>query len=167
MIRAVRDLVPFPRSFMTNPQSFSGTFPGISVLMIDPNEDDREYYAKGLRLCSTDYLVFEAGNGRSGLDLYRTHRIDCVIFELSLPDVDALEILATLIPMAHRPTVAVVGLARWSSRALVDIALQKGAQACLIKSETSSDVLEQAIQKAMSAVSYNRNKKLSDYLPLN
>jgi len=167
MIRAVRDLIPFPRSVMANPLAFGAGFPSISVLMIDPNEDDRGYYAKGLRSSSTDYLVFEAGSGRSGLDLYRTHRIDCVVLDLFLPDVDALEVLATIVPAAQRPMVAVLGLSRWSSRTLTDMALQKGVQTCLIKSETSSDTLERGIQDAMSAVLARQTHKTSDYLPLN
>lgn len=167
MIRAVRDLVPFPRSVMANPLAFGGGFPNISVLMIDPNEDDRGYYAKGLRSSSTDYLVFEAGSGGLGLDLYRTHRIDCVVLELFLPDMDALEVIATIVPMAQRQTVAVVGLTRWSSRTLTDIALQKGVQTCLVKSETSSDALERGIQNAISAVLAHRTHTTSEYLPLN
>jgi CheY-like chemotaxis protein len=167
MIRAVRDLIPFPQSVMANPLAFGAGFPSISVLIIDPNEDDRGYYAMGLRSSSTDYLVFEAGSGRSGLDLYRIHRIDCVVLDLFLPDMDALEVLATIVPTAQRPTVAVLGLTRWSSRALTEIALQKGVQTCLIKSETSSDTLERGIQDAMSAVLAHRTQKTSDYLPLN
>jgi DNA-binding NarL/FixJ family response regulator len=167
MMRVVRDVVPFPRSLMADPLAFGAAFPGTTVLIIDPNENDRRYYAKGLRSSSTDYLVLEAGDGRSGLEVHRTHRIDCVILELVLPDVDALEILASMVPIASRPTVAVVALAQWSSPSLYDIAMQKGVQACLIKSETSRDVLEQTIQKAMSAVFSYRNKTASDYLPLN
>src|SRR5262249_18127093 len=110
MIRAGRDLISFPRSVKGNPLAFCWVFSPITVLMIDPNEDDRGYYAKGLRSSSTDYLVFEAGSGRSGLDLYRTHRIDCVVLDLFLPDVDALEVLATIVPAAQRPMVAVLGL---------------------------------------------------------
>src|SRR5262245_63516789 len=108
MSRAVRDLIPFPRSVMANPLAFGAGFPSISVLMIDPNEEDRGYYAKGLRSSSTDYLVFEAGSGGLGLDLYRTHRIDCVVLELFLPDMDALEVIATIVPMAQRSTVVLV-----------------------------------------------------------
>jgi CheY-like chemotaxis protein len=168
MIRAVRDLLPFPRSFMANPLAFGAPFPGISVLIIDPNKDDRRYYAGGLRSSSTDYLVLEAGNGSSGLDLYRTtHRIDCVVLELFLPDVEALEVLASIVLNAYRPTVAVVGLARWASRTLSDIAVQKGLQACLMKSETPPDVLDREIQKAMRTVFSHRTKQSSDYLPLN
>jgi DNA-binding NarL/FixJ family response regulator len=165
MIRAVGDVVPSPRSLMAAPLAFGAAYPGTTLLLIDPNEDDRRYYAKGLRSCSTDYLVLEAGDACSGLDLYRTHRIDCVILELLLPDVDAIEVVASMVPVAYRPTVAVVALARWISSSLSDIALQTGAQACLIKSETSRDILEQTIQRAMSAV-FSRQTK-ADYLPLN
>jgi DNA-binding NarL/FixJ family response regulator len=148
MISPGCDVVPFPRSVMAIHQAFSAPFPGITVLLIDPSEDDRNYYAEGLRACSTDYLVLEASDGRTGLDLYRTHRIDCIILELVLPDVNAVKVLATVVPR-----VAVVALSRWNSKMLSEIALQYGAQACLIKSQTAGEVLDHVIQKAVSAMS--------------
>lgn len=165
MISTAYDIVPFPRLVMADPLAYGGGVPGMTILMIDPNEDDRTYYAKALRACSTDYLVLEAADGRSGLDLFRSHRIDCIVLEPLLPDMDALEIFLTVGPKAYRPTVAVLCLARWTTRGLSDLLMQKGAQACLTKSDTSGTVLERAIQRAMDTIIGGH--KMPDFLQLN
>ena len=165
MISTAYDIVPFPRLVMADPLAYGAGVPGMTILLIDPNEDDRTHYAKALRACSTDYLVLEAPDGRSGLELYRSHRIDCIVLEPLLPDMDALEILSTVVPKAYGPTVAVVCLARWTTRGLSDLLLQKGAQACVTKSETSGRALERVIQKAMDAIT--GGPKMPDFLQLN
>ncbi len=58
-----------------------------SVCFIDGNDADRAYSAEGLESGSSEYLILEAPDGESGLDLYRRSRqIDRVVLELSLPD---------------------------------------------------------------------------------
>jgi DNA-binding NarL/FixJ family response regulator len=41
------------------------------------------------------------GAGQSGLALYRSRRIDCVVLELSLPDQSGFQTLAELVPVAR------------------------------------------------------------------
>src|SRR5207344_3326511 len=87
--------------------------PTTSVLFIDGNDSDRTFFADGLKSCSSDYLILEATDGESGLDLYRrSQRIDCVVLELDLPDRSGFEVLVTLVPIASRPNVAVIVLTR-------------------------------------------------------
>ena len=52
--------------------------PATTILIIDGNQTDREYYARRLRMFSPDYLIIEAKDGATGLDVYRSRRIDCV-----------------------------------------------------------------------------------------
>jgi hypothetical protein len=64
--------------------------PPISVLIIDSSKKQRTYWADQLNSCSSDcssdYDIFEAADVQSGLALYRSRRIDCVVLELSFPD---------------------------------------------------------------------------------
>lgn len=53
-----------------------------SVLFIDPNDTDRTYFAEELKRRSPDYRILEATDGDSGLALFRSQRIDCVILDL-------------------------------------------------------------------------------------
>ena len=64
----------------------------VSILLIENDDRERDYYATRLRLCSSDYVVYEAANGKTGLDFYRSRAIDCVILELELADISGLEV---------------------------------------------------------------------------
>ena len=128
-------------------------FPTTSVLFIDGNTSDREYFAEGLKSCSSDYLILEAPDGESGLDLYRrSPRIDCVVLELDLPDRSGFEILVTLVPIARRPNVAVIVLTRLTYRGVWELAKQNGAIACFVKRHMGYEDLDRAIQNAVALV---------------
>jgi CheY-like chemotaxis protein len=88
--------------------------PSTSVLLIDWSQTQRTYWAGQLQSCSPDYQIIEAADGQSGLDIYRSRRIDCVVFEIDLPDRSGLEVLMTLIPRASKPRIAVIVLTQLS-----------------------------------------------------
>jgi DNA-binding NarL/FixJ family response regulator len=124
----------------------------LQILLIDGNHKDRQYYAHRLKLASPEYEVFEAADGRSGLHLYHTCFIDCVILEINLPDMSGFEVLVNLAPLARSPEVAVIILTQLTSQALLELAIKNGAQAALHKSSTSGDILDKAVMKAISTV---------------
>ena len=128
-------------------------FPTTSVLLIDGNAADRAYFAEGLKSCSSDYLILEATDGESGLDLYRRfQRIDWVVLELDLPDRSGFEVLVSLVPIASKPNVAVIVLTRLTKRGVWDLARQNGAIACFVKRHMGSEDLDRAIQHAVALV---------------
>jgi DNA-binding NarL/FixJ family response regulator len=127
--------------------------PTTAVLFIDGNDADRTYFVEGLRSCSSDYLILEASDGESGLELYRrSRRIDCVVLELDLPDRSGFEVLVNLVPLAIRPNVAVIVLTRLTHRGVWELARQNGAMACFVKRHMGSDALDRAIQNAVAVV---------------
>jgi CheY-like chemotaxis protein len=56
-----------------------------SVLLIDGSKNQRAYWADQLKRCSLDYEITEATDAQSGLVLYQSRRVDCVVLELALP----------------------------------------------------------------------------------
>ena len=126
--------------------------PATAILLIDGSKDQRAYWAKELKRCSPDYEIFEASDGPSGLDIYRSRRIDCVVLELSLPDQSGFQTLVNLVPIAHRPQVAVIVLTQITHRGVWELAKQNGAYACLAKKFTSGEDLDKAIQRAVAFV---------------
>ena len=124
----------------------------ISILLIDGNHLDREYYAQRLQLTLPDYHVVQASTGRSGLDLCARQTIDCVILEIDLPDMSGFEVLVKLVPRAHRPEIPVIVLTGHSNEFLLEVAVKNGAQAALHKDMTCGDMLYAAILKAISTV---------------
>ena len=123
-----------------------------SVLFIDDNAADRKFFAEGLKQYSPDYRIFEASDGESGLALYRSQRIDCVMLELNFPDQSGFEVLVSLVPIARRPNVAVIVLTRLMHRGLWELVKLNGAYACLRKDYTSAEALDHTIHSAIAVI---------------
>jgi DNA-binding NarL/FixJ family response regulator len=128
-----------------------------TVLLIDPHKEDREYWTQRLNISSPQYIVLEAETGKSGLLMCRQQRVDCVLVELSLPDMSGFEVLIKLVPRARRPDLAVMVLTRLALYPMGDLALKNGAQDYLVKSRISGDNLDWAIQKAIFAVAFKKS----------
>jgi PleD family two-component response regulator len=124
----------------------------ISVLLIDGNHKDRDYYAQRLHVSSPDYDVVQVATGQSGLDLCARQPIDCVILEIDLPDMSGFEVLAKLVPRARHPEIAVIVLTRLPNQFLLELAIKNGAQAAFCKPMTSGDILDKTVLKAISTV---------------
>ena len=123
-----------------------------SVLLIDGSKDQRTYWAEQLKRRSPDYTIFEASDGHSALDIYRSRHIDCVVLELSLPDQSGWQTLINLVPIANKPDIAVVVLTTMTHRGVWELAKQNGAYVCLAKQFTSGEDLDRAIQCAVAFV---------------
>lgn len=121
-----------------------------SILIIEDNDKVRRYYAE--HLISPHHVIFEAATGQAGLDLYRSQPIDCVVLDLSLPDMSGFELLPKLVPVAAQPPVPVVILTSLESGALLEVAKLNGAFAGLQKDTTSGDDLAHVVVRAMSAI---------------
>ena len=126
--------------------------PPLSILLIDGSANHRTHWAGQLKNCSPDYQIFEADDGRSGMDLYRSRRIDCVILELGLSDQSVFRILGKLVPVARRPHVAVIVLTKFPDRGVWELAKQSGAYACFHKDRTTGEDLDKAIHDAVAFV---------------
>ena len=123
-----------------------------TILLIDGNDHDRTYYADRLKFSIPDCVVLEANDGKSGLAVYKSRRVDCVVHEVFLPDMSGIQLLLTVVPLASRPPVAVVVLTRASPRGLRDLVRSNGAQALLVKRLTSGEDLAKIILKAIAVV---------------
>ena len=126
--------------------------PTTSVLFIDESKDQRAYWADQLKRCSPDYEIIEAADGQSGLNIYRSRRIDCVVLELELPDLSGFEVLMTLVPQASKPRIAVIVLSKLTYRGLWELAKNNGAYVCFAKQHTSGEDLDKTIQRAIAFV---------------
>jgi CheY-like chemotaxis protein len=111
--------------------------PTISVLFIDANDTERTFFVEELKRRSPHYGILEATNGESGLALYRSQRVDCVVLAIELPDGSGFRVLVDLIPIVRRPSIAVLMLTNNAQRGLHQIAIQNGAYACFVKQFTS------------------------------
>ena len=132
--------------------SLNSGLPTTSVLFIDGSTNHRAHWADQLKRCSPHYQIVEASNAQSGLALFRSQRIDCVVMDLALPDRPGFEVLAELVPTPSRPTVPVLVLTLLEHRTVWELAKQYGAYACFHKKHTRGEDLEKAIQGSMEFV---------------
>ena len=130
----------------------------ITVLLIDAHKDDRQYWAQRLLISSPDYVVLEAETGAAALAICRSQRVDCVVLELTLPDMSGFQALTQLVSRACYPEPAVIFLSRTTLQPMADLAMKNGAQAYLIKSHNSGDDLDRAIRKALAPVGSSHEK---------
>ena len=122
------------------------------MLIIDGHENERRFYASRLSDCSPQHTIVEAEDGRSGLNIFRSSRIDCVVLDLDLTDISAFEVLGNLVTPSQKPEVAVVVLTNQRDHTLFERARRQGAASCLVKSVTSGYLLSQVIRKAVHVV---------------
>ena len=123
-----------------------------SILLIEDNDIIRRYYADRLRQLLSDSVIIEAATGQTGLDLFQWHTIDCVVLDLSLPDMSGFEVLAKLVPLPGQPLVPVVILTAIDNGPLLQAAESKGAFVALQKDLTCGDELATFVRRAMTAI---------------
>ena len=129
-----------------------------TVLLIDPNKDDRQHWTERLKSSSSHYKMVEAKDAETGLALCQSERVDCVVMELHLPDMSGFQVLMRLNPIVRGLQTPVVALSHFILPSIVEAAKKLGAQSYLIKSQASGDDLERAIQKAIARVGVMRQE---------
>ena len=126
--------------------------PTTSVLLIDGSQRQRAYWVEQLKQTSPNYQIVEASDGQSGLDLYRSRHIDCVVLEVALPDDSGFPTLIGLVPIASKPQVPVIVLTQIPYPGIWEVAKENGAYACFHKPRASGEDLDKAIQGAVAFV---------------
>ena len=134
----------------------------LNVILIDGHDDDRRFLAQRLKIASPDYCVFEAETGTAGLAVFRSQRIDCVVTELTLPDMSGFEVLVNLVAHAFRPEVPVILMSDTAFPSMPRLAMNNGAQAYLDKSRICGDELDMVIQRAVAHIS-SRHHELNEF----
>lgn len=132
--------------------------PPIRVLLIDPNKEDREYWIERLTVSSPAFSVLEADTGAAGLAICQSQRIDCVVLELTLPDMSGLRVLNRLVPRAFRPELPVVLFSRRKLPVMRRLAMTNGAQAYLLKDALPGHELGMVLERAIAAVAFQKDR---------
>ena len=84
--------------------------------------------------------------------MLRHQSVDCVVLDLDLSAASGFAFLLELIPNRQRPQIAVIVLTRIRNPTLAEASLSNGAQAYLVKQQTSPEALDKAIKKVVTAV---------------
>jgi two-component system, sensor histidine kinase and response regulator len=71
------------------------TSKNIVVLIVDDNPELLNVFVEGLPLVG-EYRVFTAPDGTKGLELYYTHRPDCVVIDVRMPEMNGYQLARAL-----------------------------------------------------------------------
>lgn len=121
--------------------------PDLPATILTVEDDDAIRH--GIVACLEDrgYTVFEAENGRIGLDVFRGEQPDLVLLDLRMPEIGGLEVLKTIMKESpHTPVIIISG-----TGVIGDAigALRRGAWDYLLKPIEDMAVLHHAVQKAL------------------
>ena len=117
----------------------------IKLLIIDDEVDFRESIA--LYFLDAGFTVFEACNGREGLEVFARERPDVVFTDLRMPVLDGFEVIAELTSSSPETPIIVisgVGLVRE-----VIHAMRLGARDYLVKPILDMDALKLVLMRAL------------------
>ena len=95
-------------------------------------------------LAESGYDVVEASNGAEAVEAYQSARPDCVLLDITMPDMDGLTALKKLRELD--PEARVTMLTAMGQQSIVLDALKSGAQDFIVKPFDSARVLA-AVQK--------------------
>jgi|SRR5579871_2395148 len=100
-----------------------------TVLVVDDEPGFRSLVRDLLE--SVGYQVLEAADGKQAVEVRRDHRIDILITDLAMPDVDGIELIRTLVQTRRAPQVIAISGA--FEQGVLNAARLLGAQAALTK----------------------------------
>jgi len=121
----------------------------LDVLVVDDNALDRELVR---RLLPREHRVCEAATARDAERWLDTQRLDLVLLDNRLPDVDGLDLL----PMFAERHLPVIMLTEIETPEVIVQAMQRGAQDYLVKGALTSENLRRAIRNAVEKAAMRR-----------
>ena len=118
----------------------------IQVLIVDDSSVMRKIVERSLRQAGLDPLVvWEAGNGKEGLETLAHRPVDLILTDINMPLMDGLEFLRQIRARQLAPGVPVVLITTESSEEHVKQAIQFGAQGYIRKPFTAEQVKERVL----------------------
>jgi CheY-like chemotaxis protein len=108
------------------------------ILVVDDNPVDRELFR--ITLERAGYAVTEASCGREVLDAIANTRFDLIVLDLSMPEMDGLELLRAVKYIPKPKIIAVTGLAPVFGDRMLEAAKLLGATGTLDK-DRAQDLL--------------------------
>ncbi len=141
------------------------TTPPITTPPVILTIDDEKIIRDSFRYFLEDqgYPVLEAENGRIGLEIFHREHPDLVMVDLRMPEMDGLEVLATVTRV--QPDTPIIIISGTGVLSDVVAALQLGAWDYLLKPVHDLNILQHAVVKALErAQLIKENRAYSTHL---
>lgn len=124
---------------------------GITVLIVDDSSVMRKIVERALRQAGLDLArVIEAGSGREGLTALERERVNLIVSDINMPNMDGLEFLRQIKGQSLARGVPVVMITTESGEDHVREALAAGAQGYIRKPFTPDQVRDRVLPLLVS-----------------
>ncbi|MDJ0578992.1 diguanylate cyclase [Crocosphaera sp.] len=135
----------------------------ISVLIIDDDRQDRLTLIHYLsRHNEQNYQIFEASSGKKALETLTTVKVDGVILDFHLSDMNGIEFLQKLQNHFFYSNFAVIILTEFGNESVAMEAIKNGAQDYLIKENLTQESLQKSLYLAVGRVKLRRELEKSE-----
>jgi two-component system NarL family response regulator len=124
--------------------------PSIRMIIADDHPMVREGLCAVVARQHNMCVVAQAGNGQEVVDLYRLHRPDVVLMDMTMPHLDGLA--ATRAIIAEFPQARIIILSLHAGEDTVYEAIQAGARAYMLKDAPAGTLLETIAQVACGQI---------------
>uniref|UniRef100_A0A7C4TCP1 Response regulator transcription factor n=1 Tax=candidate division WOR-3 bacterium TaxID=2052148 RepID=A0A7C4TCP1_UNCW3 len=125
------------------------------ILVIDDEEDILDFVQRVLK--DAGYLVFSARDAKEGFSVLNSQKIDLVLLDIMLPEIDGWEILKM---MRSSPNLKEIPVAMLTARVDAQdkiIGLKEGAVDYICKPFTADQLLHR-IQQLFGYLAHNKNE---------
>lgn len=104
-----------------------------TILIVDDDEVIRTYLSESLS--NSGFMTLESDNGQSALHLIKNHRVDLIVTDLFMPDMDGFDLLRNVLDYAPDAMIIVItGEHKYiSSKIMLEMAKHLGAVDVLAK----------------------------------
>jgi len=121
--------------------------------------DDESYIRQSIKSYLEDYgfIVYEAENGKKGIEVFNAHSPDLVLLDLRMPEMDGLQVLEVL--KACDPDIPLVVASGTGNITSVVEALRLGANDYILKPIEDMTVLYHSIQKCLKESRLKKENK--------
>jgi PAS domain S-box-containing protein len=134
-----------------------------TVLIVDNFSPDRETYHRYL-LTDSDYAynVLEAESGKEGLALCQRDKIDAILLDFWLPDIDGLEFIKQLKTKTGSHFPPVIMITGHGNEATIVKAIKSGAEDFLVKGKATETEIRLSIANAIENAELQRKLQASE-----
>ncbi len=122
--------------------------------------DDEYYIRQSIKSYLEDFgfIVFEADNGKNGLEVFNSQKIDLVMVDLRMPEMNGLEVLQTI--KAQSPDTPLIVASGTGNISAVVEALHLGAWDYILKPIEDMNVLYHSITKCLTETRLKEENKI-------
>jgi len=120
-----------------------------TVLVVEDSAADREVVRRLFQKQPRKYTIVEAATGAEGLARCRDTRLDCVLLDFLLPDMDGVQFLDALAQPTGQVPLPVAMITARDDDATASVVLARGAQDYLLKTALTSHALGRAVENTI------------------